>query len=415
MVNFIYNILIILVSCGLKLVGLFNKKIEKGVVGRNKSFKILERNIPKNDKIIWFHCASLGEYEQGLPVFEEVKKQYPKHKIVLSFFSPSGYEIRKNSPIADVVIYLPLDTKQNAKKLITFLKPELSIFVKYDIWPNYMQELKKHQFDSILISAAFRPNQIYFKWYGSLFRNALLSFNHIFTQNKISLGLLRNINYNNCTHSGDTRFDRVTNQLSMDNTVDFIESFKDGKTLIVFGSSWEADEKLYLDFINNSSNDIKFLIAPHEINDEKINALSRKINKEQVLFSKMKQQDLKSASVFILNTIGLLSKAYSYADIAYVGGAAGKTGLHNILEPATFGVPILFGKNHEKFPEAKALVEAKGAFDIYSNLDFEEKLTTILKNYNVLENMGQNAKMFISSKTGATKQIVTYIDKNKKV
>lgn len=410
MVNFIYNSLISLAIVVLKLLSLFNEKLKKGVIGRKQSFAVLENGISKTDKTIWFHCASLGEYEQGLPVFEAIKKEHPNHKIVLTFFSPSGYDVRKNSPIADIVTYLPLDSKSNAKQFVRLLKPELSVFVKYDIWPNYLQVLKQYDLTTILISAAFRPEQHYFKWYGSLFQKALKTFHHIFTQNQDSISLLNNIGYTSCSFSGDTRYDRVNNQLKTDNTLQFLEEFKKDKLLIMFGSSWQEDEKLYIDYINNTNANVKFLIAPHEINTEKINRLKDSLIKPSILYSELEKNNPSKSNIFILNTIGLLSKAYSYADIAYVGGAAGETGLHNILEPATFGIPVLFGNNHKKFPEAQQLINAKGAFDISNTTDFTTRIELFVSNTELRIATGKEAAKFVTDQTGATEKIISYLN-----
>ena len=405
----LYNILLFLVEICLKLIARCNAKLNKGRLGRQETFSKIKASIAKTDKTIWFHCASLGEYEQGLPVFECIKKAYPSHKIILSFFSPSGYEIRKNSPIADVVVYLPIDTRTNAKTFIGLLKPELTVFVKYDIWPNYLLELKRLDLKSILISAALRPNQIYFKWFGGLFRNALKSFHHIFTQDKESLELLKNINYTQVSFAGDTRFDRVTNQLELNNTLEFVDTFKNNQQLLVIGSSWGEDELLYLEAINSSKN-LKVIIAPHEINSKKIEALQQKMKLKTSLYSQLNTTDLKTIDVLIIDTVGLLSKIYSYADLAYVGGAAGNTGLHNILEPATFGIPVFFGVNHKKFPEAKKLIDAGGALEIKSNTEFNQILNKVLIGHDLKYKLGKNASEFVRLRTGATNTICTYLN-----
>ena len=407
--NFIYNRLIWFTNLIVRFLALFNTKLKKGVIGRDETFTILKQNLSKTDNVIWFHCASLGEYEQGLPVFEKIRESNKSHKIILSFFSPSGYEIRKNTPVADIVIYLPLDTKANAKNFISLLKPKLSVFVKYDVWPNYLNELNRLGNHKILISAAFRPNQIYFKWYGGLFKKALSHFDHIFTQNKKSKELLESVGFKNVTEAGDTRFDRVTNQLQIDNTLDFVETFKNNKLLIVIGSSWDADEKLYLDYINKTTHDVKFLIAPHEMHKNKLDDLLNKINKKAVLYTDINNVNILDSQILILNTIGVLSKVYAYADIAYVGGAAGKTGLHNILEPATFGVPVLFGINHNKFTEATALINFGGGVEIPNKNSFNENLNILILDQNERQNIGAKSNTFISSQTGATENIATYI------
>lgn len=395
----------------LKVIALFNQKIKLGVKGRANTFNILKNEIKKSDKTLWFHCASLGEYEQGLPIFDILRKDYPKHKIVLTFFSPSGYEIRKNAPFADVVVYLPLDTKSNAKQFIKLVNPDLTIFVKYEIWPNYLIEIKKNGLRAILISAVFRKDQSFFKWYGTQTKQALFTFEHIFTQNEASKNLLESIGYKNATVSGDTRFDRVLNQLQIDNTLDFIETFKQDKLCIVIGSSWPEDEAILVPYINQCKYDVKFIIAPHNIKAKQIDSLKQSIQKETVLFSNKENTDLSNSSVFIIDTIGILSKIYSYADIAYVGGAMGKTGLHNILEPAVFGVPVIIGPNHKKFPEAQAMIDYGNVFSLNDFSSLKNKLDLLIENKIVREETGQKSFNFVKEKEGAIIQILNYLRK----
>ncbi|MEW4923965.1 glycosyltransferase N-terminal domain-containing protein [Algibacter sp. 2305UL17-15] len=408
--GFIYNIGIQFTGFVLKCMAPFNEKIKRGVAGRSKTFQILESELKETDAILWFHCASLGEYEQGLPVFEKLRAHYKNHKIVLSFFSPSGYEIRKNAPIADVVVYLPLDTKKNARKFLDLVHPELTIFVKYDIWPHFLNEIKKRRLRAILISAAFRKNQIYFKPYGQLFKTALFSFEHIFTQNEASKHLLASINYHNTTVSGDTRFDRVTNQLKIDNTLDFVETFKDDNLCVVVGSSWPEDDALFIEFINtHQPTDVKFIIAPHNIKSTQIKNLTSKLNTKTMLYSEKEGKKLEDYNVLVIDTIGLLSKIYSYADIAYVGGAMGTTGLHNTLEPAVFGVPIIIGKNHEKFPEAQALIDNGGMFSVKNFNQFNAVLYQLIEHSDLCKDYGSQNKEFINKNSGAVIQILDYL------
>ena len=405
-----YNLGISLLSFFLKLISPFNSKIKLGVDGRKKTFKILASSIKDGDRTFWFHCASLGEYEQGLPVFEILRERYPTHKIVLTFFSPSGYEIRKNTTVANVVAYLPLDTTKNAKRFLDLVNPEFTIFVKYDIWANLLLELKRRQKRAILISANFRRNQIYFKSYGDKQKRALFAFEHIFTQNEISKSLLNSINYNSVTITGDTRFDRVSNQLLIDNEIDFISRFKGRSTCLVIGSSWEEDESILIPYINaNASENLKFIIAPHEINSRHIQSIVSKLSTKNILFSERTDKDLNDFDVFVIDTIGLLSKIYSYADIAYVGGAMGKTGLHNILEPAVFGVPIIIGKNHSKFPEASNMIENAGVISVENEKDLNTILNDLISNYELRNSLGNKNLEFIKENKGAVIQISNYI------
>ncbi|MFL0354212.1 3-deoxy-D-manno-octulosonic acid transferase [Xanthomarina sp. GH4-25] len=394
----------------MRIISIFNHKIKLGVKGRQETFKILTKRISETDKTFWFHCASLGEYEQGLPVFKELRKNHPNHKIVLTFFSPSGYEIRKNTDIADVVVYLPIDTKSNAKRFLNVVHPELTIFVKYDVWPNILIELKKRQLKAILISALFRGNQIYFKSYSGFMKQALFAFEHIFTQDVDSKTLLESIDYNHVTVSGDTRFDRVYNQLEQDNSLDFIKQFKDNKLCVVAGSTWPEDEVYLIKYINAIETEhVKFIIAPHNIKKAQILKLKQAITKKTVLFSEKNESTLSTCQVLILDTIGLLSKVYSYADIAYVGGAVGKTGLHNTLEPAIFGIPIIIGKHFTNFPEAKTMIKNHGMVSVSTQNQLNQHLDNLIHNKNIrIENGKQNLN-YIKNNRGAIIQIMSYI------
>ncbi|WP_299366301.1 glycosyltransferase N-terminal domain-containing protein [Winogradskyella sp.] len=404
----LYSIGIYIASFAIKLLAPFNSKLRLGVIGRKETFGKLEACISKNDKVFWFHCASLGEYEQGLPVFEALKEKYPDHKVVLSFFSPSGYEVRKNSKIADVVVYLPFDTKANAKRFLNIVNPDYIIFVKYEIWPNFLLEIKKRQLKAILISAVFRTSQSFFKWYGGFMKSSLFAFKTIFTQDDNSKSLLEKINYSKVTVSGDTRFDRVTNQLKTNNTISFIEDFKNGKDCIIFGSTWPEDDKLFLEYINTNDS-IKFIIAPHNIKPGYMVSLKSQLKVKTICFSEMNGKDLSSYNVFILDTIGYLSRAYNYADIVYIGGAAGHTGLHNILEPAVFGKPIIIGKNYTKFPEAKALIELGGVVSASTSSAFESVVNYLVKDTSLRAQKGKINKNYIENNRGAVIQILQYI------
>lgn len=405
----LYNILTYCVGFILNILAFFNAKIKKGVEGRKATFSLLKSQLSTNEKTIWFHCASLGEYEQGLPVFEKIKTLYPDHKIILTFFSPSGYEVRKNAPIADVVTYLPLDTKKNAEKFLQITNPELVVFVKYEIWPNYLNTLKKQGIRTVLISALFRENQLFFKPWGKWMRKSMHAFEYIFVQNSNSKAVLNKFGFNNVSISGDTRFDRVSNQLKIDNTLDFIETFKDSKTCIVAGSTWPEGELLLSNFINSNTLEIKYIIAPHNIKAKQIEKLKSSITKKVVLFSEKEKINLKEYDVFIIDTIGLLSKIYSYSDIAYVGGALGNTGLHNTLEPATFGVPIIIGDKFEKFPEAYEMLENGGLFSISNQEAFNTTLNSLIKDQNHRLESGTANTNYINKNQGAVTIITDYL------
>jgi 3-deoxy-D-manno-octulosonic-acid transferase len=406
---FLYNLIIIFASQVVKLLALFSPKMKLFVDGRKEVFPILLNKLSPNDKTIWFHAASLGEYEQGLPVIEKIKVHYPNHKIVVTFFSPSGYEVRKNNTVADATVYLPLDTKSNAQKFIKAINPELVFFIKYEYWPNYLNELKKLEIKTFLISGIFREKQAFFKWYGGFYRNALKTFEYFFVQNESSKKLIQSIGFNNVKISGDTRFDRVVSILERDNLLDFIEQFKDNKTTIVIGSSWPKDENLLVNYINNASDEIKFIIAPHNIKAEQISNLKSQITKTSVLFSEKSTIDLSNFNVFIIDTIGILTKIYSYADIAYVGGGFGNPGVHNILEPATFGVPIIIGPNYSHFAEATALVHQEGCISISNQNELNEAFDNLISNEDVRHEKGHICSTFVQMNKGATEVILKHI------
>ncbi|MDC0106542.1 3-deoxy-D-manno-octulosonic acid transferase [bacterium] len=402
-----YNIIIELAAVMVRLFGGLNKKIQQGQKGRNKSLNVLKQALLPSDKVIWLHCASLGEYEQGLPVFEALKQEYKGYKFVMTFFSPSGYEIRKDNPIADVVVYLPLDQKAAVKSFLDVVHPELVVFVKYDLWPNYLLEIKRRNITSILISALFRPSQAYFKFYGGWLKNLLFTFDHIFTQDTYSKVLLNSIGYRAVTVSGDTRFDRVGDQLKIDNTLDFIAEFKNNQICVVAGSTWPEDETLLIDYINSSKEETKFIIAPHNMDLNQIKSVVKQLKKPTVLYSNYTTETLKDKTVFIIDTIGLLSKIYSYANIAYIGGGMGTSGLHNTLEAATFGLPIVIGKNYQKFPEAKAMLSNGGLFSIRDFESLESTLSMLINDSQKRTESGQKNKDYIEGNKGASELVMS--------
>ena len=413
---FLYNIITLFAAQILKLVAVFSPKMKLFVAGRKTVYSTLANQIQSNDKTIWFHAASLGEYEQGLPVIEVIKQKFPAHKIIVTFFSPSGYEVRKNNTVADVTVYLPLDTASNAKQFIQLVHPEMVFFIKYEYWPNYLNELKKQEIKTYLISGILRENQAFFKWYGGFYRTALKTFDYFFVQNENSKKLLQSIGFNNVKVSGDTRFDRVVSILERDNSLDFIATFKDNKTTIVIGSSWPKDENLLVNYINKASDNVKFIIAPHNIKPEQIQELKKSIRKKTILFSekdeilKQVQNDkLEKFQVFIIDTIGILTKIYSYADIAYVGGGFGNPGVHNILEPATFGLPVVIGPNYSHFAEATALVNMEGCISIQNQTELNEAFDLLLQNEDERFEKGHICSTFVQMNKGATQTIINHI------
>jgi len=411
-VLFLYNILVYLSGFFIKIIALFNSKLELFVKGRVGIFDFLAEEISDNDKIIWFHTASLGEFEQGLPVIEQTKREFPSHKILVTFFSPSGYEVKKNTTAAAIVCYLPLDTTYNAKQFLKIVKPELAIFVKYEFWPNYLSALKKENVPTLLVSGIFRESQAFFHWYGSFMRKSLQTFDHFFVQDENSKKLLESIDIKNVTVSGDTRFDRVSEILERDNALAFLEEFKQDKLCFVAGSTWPEDEVLLKDYINNdASAAIKYVIAPHNIKGGEIEKLKASLDKKTILFSEIAEKNLADFEVLIINTIGLLTKIYSYADIAYVGGGMGVTGLHNTLEPAVFGIPVLIGKNYKGFIEAENLVGIGGVISVNGKNEFKKEFDYLINNELILNDLGEKNKNFINKNKGAKIQIGDYIRK----
>ena len=416
---FIYNLIVVFADFILKIAALFNPKIKLFVDGRKSVYKVLSNKIKAYDKTIWFHAASLGEYEQGLPVMERMKSRFPNHLIVLTFFSPSGYEVRKNNTIADVTVYLPLDTQSNVEKFMEIVRPDMAFFIKYEYWPNYLNALKNRETPTYLISGIFREDQLFFKWYGGFYRNALNAFEHFFVQNSKSKDLLLQLGKSNVTVSGDTRFDRVASILNRDNALEFIEEFKDNSLTIVVGSSWPKDESMLVSYINSTEN-VKFIIAPHNIKTEQIQALKNSISKKTILFSEVDFTssnliNLGNFDVFIIDTIGILTKIYSYADIAYVGGGFGNPGVHNILEPATFGVPIVIGPNYSHFPEATALVNMEGCISISTQEELNEAFDNLIQNQDVRFEKGHICSTFVEMNKNATEIIMNHIAPKKTI
>lgn len=405
--NYLYNIIVFLASILLPIIAIFNKKIKLFVDGRKQTFSKIASL--KNQEIIWFHVASLGEFEQARPIIEELKSSFSEYKILVTFFSPSGYEIKKNYDLADVICYLPIDSKSNAHQFIGNLQIKFVIFIKYEFWPNFLFELKRNQIPTLLVSGIFRENQLFFKSYGKFMRDALQAFHHFFLQDETSKKLLESIDFKNNTVVGDTRFDRVSKILQQDNSLDFISEFKNNEYTIVAGSTWKEDEELLINYINKKqfSNE-KFIIAPHNINKEAIATLRKSIFKKTVLFSEKEGKNLADFEVFIIDTIGILTKIYAAADVAYVGGGL-KTGLHNILEPATFGIPVVIGNQYSKFKEAVDLVRLNGCISISNQSEFSTIFTKLKRQKNFRIATGNINKKYIQEHLGATQKIMNYL------
>ncbi len=378
------------------------------MAGRKHVFSYLQQHLSKSDQVIWIHTASLGEFEQGLPIIQQLKKEYPQYKLLVTFFSPSGYEVKKNTGVADLVCYLPLDVNAEVSKFVEIVQPKIAIFVKYEIWPNYFRALSRQQIPILLVSAIFNKKQVFFKWYGGFMRRALNQVSHFFVQDEPSVALLDDLGYDNCTHSGDTRFDRVAEIKERDNHLEFMEKFKGPSVCFVGGSTWPEDESLLVNYINSSDQKAKYILAPHDIKPEHIRKLKDSISRKTALFSEDMEEQLSNFEVLIVDTIGLLTKIYAYADIAYVGGGFA-TGLHNTLEPAVFGIPVIIGPNFRGFKEAEELVQLKGILVVESKKEFHTVLDRLFAEKEFRGNTGQVNAQYIDQNTGASIQIMNHI------
>ncbi|MCS6823517.1 MAG: 3-deoxy-D-manno-octulosonic acid transferase [Cytophagaceae bacterium] len=391
----------------------FNTKAKQWIDGRKNLFDQLQvkMNHCKHPSSIWVHCASLGEFEQARPLIEKIKINYPHYNLLLTFFSPSGYEIRKNYSYADCVCYLPLDTKQNAREFISITKPSLVFFTKYEYWYHYINELHKRNIPLIVFSAIFRENQIFFKWYGQFFRDMLKKVTMFFVQDERSKHLLHSIGITNVEICSDTRFDRVIQVKESVRHIEGVEEFKKQKKLMVCGSVWEEDMNVLIPFINRNISTFQFIIAPHEIHHKQIAAWQKQLKCSSVLYSSFDKQKIVECNVLLIDSIGLLSALYSYADIAYVGGAFSK-GLHNILEASVYGIPVFFGPKYKKYREAVELIELKCAFPITNSDDLASSIQQYLQRPADGEIFQQRLHTYFESKKGGTEMILNYINKN---
>lgn len=395
-----------------RLFSVFNEKAKLFVEGRKNWEEKLAVEISGGKKYIWFHCSSLGEFEQGRPVIEELKYQFPDYKVILTFFSPSGFEVRKNYELADVVCYLPIDTQHNAKTFLDIVKPEKAFFVKYEFWYFYISELSNRKIPLYIISAIFREKQQFFKnsLWGLWYRKILFQVEHLFVQNDKSGKLLESIGVLNYTVAGDTRFDRVATIAKSSKEIPIVEKFKGNSLLIVAGSTWKPDEELLVEFINENS-EIKYIIAPHEVSESNINRIQQMLKKPSILFSKVKESEIDSYDVLIIDSVGLLSSLYRYGNIAYIGGGFG-VGIHNILEAATFGSPVIFGPNYKKFKEAVDLAFEGGAFPILKFKDLRYIFNTLVNDEELMKKASQICKKYVAKNVGSTKLIIKIVFNN---
>jgi len=403
----LYSLAIIIYTGLIHLAALYNDKARLWVSGRKGWKKKLEKSFTPGEKTIWVHCASLGEFEQGRPVIEMIKERAPGFRILLTFFSPSGYEIRKDWPLADHICYLPADTRSNAEAFARIVNPEIVLFVKYEFWSNYLTALRRRDIPVYLISAIFRPGQHFFRWYGGFFRSILRKYSHIFVQDAGSEKLLSGIGISAVSVAGDTRFDRVVQIAASAKIIPMIEAFASGEKVFMTGSSWRQDEEIIAEYINNYPDRMKWIFAPHEIDNSNIERLGKLLKVRYARFSEGRS-DFQDVRVLIIDNIGLLSSAYRYSCIAAVGGGFGK-GIHNILEPACWGLPVLFGPNHEKFREAVDLLRSGGAFTYIDYGSFSDILNSLLSDSDLHARASEISAGYIEGKKGATGKIVEIV------
>jgi len=406
----IYQIALFSYTILIRIASLFNHKAKLWLKGRKNSFPYLETQIKKEDQIIWFHCASLGEFEQGKPLMEKIKKLHPEYKLLVTFFSPSGYEYRKDNPLIDYVCYLPIDSKKNARKFMKLVNPKQAYFIKYEFWYFYLATLHQQNVPTYLISGVFRANQSFFKWYGSFNRKMLSFFTHFFLQNKASVDLLNSIGLNNITQSGDTRIDRVYENSQSPTPLPIIEKFTNKKPTIIIGSSWEKEEEIISTYIQTTDKEFNYIIAPHDVSKAHIDNLITTLDSNHLLYSEANQRNATQHNILIIDNIGILANCYQYTDITLIGGGFSGS-LHNILEPASFGNAILFGEKHEKFHEAQELIDNYAAFSISSLDDFIAIVNHLMMKEN-LQDTKNAATKYIKNSVGATDKIWEVVKNN---
>lgn len=404
-----YSLIIHLYSFIVELLAPFHKKARMMRLGQWKTNKILREKIDRNAKYIWFHASSLGEFEQGRPLIEKIRAEHPEYKILLTFFSPSGYEVRKNYNGADVICYLPFDTPYRVKKFLNLANPAIAIFIKYEFWGNYLCELKRRGIPVYIISAIFRRQQIFFRWYGKPYRKVLSCYKHLFVQDEASGALLAEYGITNVTVCGDTRFDRVLDVCRQARDIPSVERFVTNKNgehslTLIAGSSWPQDEEIVLRYFNKHS-EMKLIIAPHEIHREHLMYIESLLKRPSVRLSEVQQEGLADKDCLIVDSFGLLSSIYRYGDIAYIGGGFG-AGIHNTLEAAVYGIPVLFGPKYHKFKEARDLIAVGGGFSVSDEKAFQAKMDELLTYHEVLDAVGKSAGDFVNNNVGSTEKIL---------
>ena len=401
-----YQLAIYIYLCGVVIVSLFSKKVRKMWRGERQAIGILRQKVDPKARYVWVHAASLGEFEQGRPLIERIRKEHPEYRILLTFFSPSGYEVRKNYPGADIVCYLPLDTIRNSRRFLRAVHPEMAFFIKYEFWYNYLHILKHRGVPVYSVSSIFRENQIFFRWYGNDYEKVLKCFTKFFVQNEKSRQLLASIGITDVEVTGDTRFDRVLDIKNAAKQLPIVEKFKDGKNAFVAGSSWLPDEEIFIPYFNNHK-DWKLIIAPHVIDESHLQQIETLLKGRKVLrYTKVGDTtDLQNAEVLIIDCFGLLSSIYNYGEVAYVGGGFG-VGIHNLLEAAVWNVPVFFGPNNQRFQEAQDLKSGGGGLEIVSNADFTAKMNHLIADTEYMQKTAKAAGEYVSRHAGALDKVM---------
>ena len=409
-----YTLSIYLYSFLVRIAAFFGlAKAKRLAQGQVQVWTQMQTRLQPDERRVWIHCASLGEFEQGRPLMEDIRAQYPYFKILVTFFSPSGYELRKDYGGADYVFYLPFDTRRNARRLLKMVNPEIIYFIKYEFWRNYLKTIKRKQIPLYLVSAIFRPEQVFFKWYGGWYRKLLTAFTHFFVQNNRSKELLAGIGYTNVTVTGDTRFDRVCRIFDQARQIPEVEQFVNGQSCMVAGSTWPSDEEMLTRYINTENRKIKWIFAPHELHESQINRLMKSVDIRAVRFSQLQGKNPADYQLLVIDNFGMLSSLYRYATIAYIGGGLDENnGIHNALEAAVYGIPVIFGRVYDEYQEAVDLVALGGAIPIRNYDELSLQLNNLLDNTEQAKKVGNIAGAFVASGRGATAKVLQESLKN---
>lgn len=395
-----YELIISLYTLGVGVASLFNPKARKMWKGGREAFRVLRDKVDSSSRYVWFHAASLGEFEQGRPIMERLRAEHPEYKILLTFFSPSGYEVRKNYEGADIVCYLPLDTYFGARRFLSLVHPEVAFFIKYEFWWNYLHILKRRGVPVYSVSSIFRESQVFFRWYGRTYSNVLKCFTRFFVQNDESRRLLATLGITDVDVTGDTRFDRVLQVKQQARQLPIVDAFRQGYKVFVAGSSWPPDEDIFINYFNEHR-DWKLIIAPHVIGNDHIRQIVGKLRRKAVRYTEATEDSAREADCLIIDCFGLLSSIYGYGDVAYVGGGFG-VGIHNVLEAAVWGMPVIFGPNNKRFQEAQDLLASGGGVEIDSYSQFEAVMNTYVADASAMEADGKKAAGYVAAKAGAT-------------